>query len=341
MNPSPSLKITMATKKHVLIVGGAGYIGSHVNKMLHLAGYETVVLDNLSRGNREAVVYGRFCEGDLGDAVLLAKLFSSFKFDAVMHFAAFTDIGESVCNPLKYYINNTAAPLVLLETMAKHAVKTFIFSSTAAVYGMPKTEKISEEHVKQPINPYGLSKLMLETILSNCESAYGIKSSCLRYFNAAGGDPDGEIGYFERKESNLIPLILKSLKDPQSFISIYGTDYPTHDGTCIRDYIHVNDLGSAHIKAMEQLFAGGPSTQFNLGTGFGYSVREVIKAAEKVTGLKANIKEIGRRAGDPPVLVAETFKAQTMLDWTPSFSTLEVMIEHAWRAMILCKATNC
>lgn len=323
----------MVTKKQVLVVGGAGYIGSHINKMLHRAGYETVVLDNLTRGNRQAVLHGHFYEGEMGDPMLLKELFTSFKFDAVMHFAACTDIGESVLNPLKYYKNNTAAPLALLEAMAQYAVKTFIFSSTAAVYGLPKAGKISEEHLKQPINAYGHSKLMLETILESCESAYGIKSSCLRYFNAAGGDPDGEIKYFERKESNLIPLVLKSLKNPQSSIYIYGTDYPTHDGTCIRDYIHVNDLGSAHIKAMEQLFAGGPSGQFNLGTGSGHSVREVIKATERVTGLKANVKEIGRREGDPPVLVAETKKAETVLKWRPKCSSLETMIEHAWKAM--------
>lgn len=323
----------MTTKKQLLVLGGAGYIGSHVNKMLHQAGYDTVVLDNLTRGHEKAVRHGHFFKGDMNDRKLVSELFTLFKFDAVMHFAALTDVGESVRDPLSYYSNNTAAPLVLLETMAKHAVKTFIFSSTAAIYGVPQTEKISEEHPKHPINPYGLSKYMVENILSNCDSAYGIKSSCLRYFNAAGGDPDGEIKYFERKESNLIPLILKSLKSPTTSISIFGTDYPTQDGTCIRDYIHVNDLGAAHIKAMEQLFAGGASTQYNLGTGRGYSVREVIQAAEKVTGLKANVKESARRPGDPPVLVADAKKAHRELNWTPIYSTLETMIEHAWKAM--------
>jgi len=320
-------------KKIILVVGGAGYIGSHVNKLLKDAGYNTVVLDNLSRGNREAVLFGSFLQGDIADSACLDALFSSQKIDAVMDFAAFIDVGESMGDPLKYYRNNVGATVNLLEAMRRYDVKTFIFSSTAAIFGLPQQHKINESHPCMPINPYGRSKLMVEHILADLESTYGIKSSCLRYFNAAGGDPDGEIKYFPRKESNLIPLVLKNLKNPSGALTIYGTDYPTADGTCIRDYIHINDLGSAHIAAMEQLFAGAPSSHYNLGNGEGFSVREVIAAAEKVTGLKVNVVEGDRRPGDPPILMADFSKARRELKWKPRFSSLETMISHAWKAM--------
>lgn len=318
--------------KTILIAGGAGYIGSHVNKMLNLSGYKTIVLDNLSRGNSRAVTQGTFIQGDIGDKKLLAEIFSNYKIDAVMHFAAFIDVGESTRNPSKYYQNNVVATLNLLESMKEHDIKTFIFSSTAAIFGIPEQNLISETHPKLPINPYGNTKLMVEWILSDFDKAYGIKSGCLRYFNAAGGDPDSEIKYSEKKESNLIPLILKSLKSSGS-VTIYGTDYETRDGTCIRDYIHVNDLGSAHLLCMEKLFETDESSSYNLGNGLGFSVREVIQAAEKITGLKVNVIEGNRRAGDPPFLVADSSKARKELGWIPHYSSIDQMIAHAWSAM--------
>lgn len=318
--------------KTILIAGGAGYIGSHVNKMLNLSGYKTIVLDNLSRGNSSAVTQGTFVQGDIKDKKLLAEIFSTYKIDAVMHFAAFIDVGESTTNPSKYYQNNVAATLNLLECMKEHDIKTFIFSSTAAIFGIPQENLIAETHPKQPINPYGNSKLMVEWMLSDFDKAYGIKSGCLRYFNAAGGDPDSEIKYSEKKESNLIPIILKNLKS-NGIVTIYGTDYETRDGTCIRDYIHVNDLGSAHLLCMEKLFETCESASYNLGNGQGFSVREVIQAAEKITGLKVNVIEGDRRAGDPPFLVADSGKARKELGWVPKFSSIDQMIAHAWRAM--------
>lgn len=319
--------------KTILVTGGAGYIGSHVNQQLNQAGYNTLVLDNLSRGHKASVKSGSFIEGEISDQKLLDQIFSKNTIAAVMHFAAFIDVGESVTNPGKYYQNNVLATLILLEAMQKHQVKNFIFSSTAAIFGIPKEEIITENHVKNPINPYGRSKLMVEMILSDYDKAYQMKSCSLRYFNAAGGDPDGNIKTIEKKESNLIPLILKSLKNKEGFITIYGTDYNTKDGTCIRDYIHVNDLASAHILSMEKLFTTQQSAQYNLGNGNGFSVREVISAAEKVTGLKVNVKEGMRRPGDPPILVANSSKAQKELHWHPQYPKLEQMIDHAWKAM--------
>ncbi len=319
--------------KTILVTGGAGFIGSHVNKMLHHAGCETIILDNLSRGFEQTVVKGTFIKGSTDDKTLLASIFSSHKIDAVMHFAACIDVGESVEDPAKYYQNNVCATLNLLESMKNHQIKHFVFSSTAAIFGLPQKQKIDESHPKLPINPYGYSKLIVETILSDFDKAYGIKSCCFRYFNAAGGDPESAIKYHDKKESNLIPLILKSLKNPLGKITIYGTDYDTKDGTCIRDYIHVNDLGSAHILGLEKLFKTGQSNCYNLGNGNGFSVREVISAAENVTGLKVNVIEGKRRAGDPPVLVADSTKAHNELVWNPKFPTLEDMIAHAWNAM--------
>lgn len=327
-------KMKIMNRKTILVTGGAGFIGSHVNQMLNQAGYNTIVLDNLTRGNKGAVRKGLFIEGSLSDEQLLLKIFTSQKIDAVMHFAAFIDVGESIVNPGKYYQNNVWQTLVLLEAMQKHQVQHFIFSSTAAIFGLPQEKTINENHPKLPINPYGQSKLMIETILSDFDLAHQIKSCSLRYFNAAGGDPDGEIKYSEKKESNLIPLILKSLKNGSGSITIYGTDYDTKDGTCIRDYIHVHDLALAHILSMEKLFNTRKSVQYNLGNGNGFSVRDVILAAEQVTGLKVNVKEGNRRAGDPPILVANSDKAQNELGWHPQYPKLEQMIEHAWKAML-------
>lgn len=320
-------------EKTILVVGGAGYIGSHVNKQLDDAGYQTVVYDNLSTGSRGAVTRGTFIEGDIGNSELLDEVFKSHKIDAVMHFAAFTDVGESVVNPLKYYHNNVCHTLNLLNAMQRNGIKVFIFSSTAAIFGLPQSDKITESHPQKPINPYGESKLMVEQILKDMDSAYGIRSCCLRYFNAAGGDPEQEVKNFKKKESNLIPVILRSLKNGDHSMTIFGTDYDTPDGTCIRDYIHILDLGQAHIQAMEQLFQGKPSCCYNLGNGQGFSVKEVIQAAEKVTRIPVKAVNGGRRAGDPPILLADSQKAFQELGWKPQFPQLEEMISHAWNAL--------
>lgn len=319
--------------KTILVVGGAGFIGSHVNKMLHQAGYRTIVLDNLSSGSELAVTHGTFIKGDLADTNCLNSLFSTHKIDAVMHFAALIDVGESVRDPAPYYKNNVANTLNLLQAMTQHSVKTFIFSSSAAIYGIPREIFITEDHPCNPINPYGETKWMVERMLKDFEVSYGLKSISLRYFNAAGGDPEGEIKNYKSKETNLIPLVLRSLKEPHGKITIFGTDYPTPDGTCIRDYIHISDLGDAHILAMEQLFAGGNSTVYNLGNGQGFSVREVIRTVEEVTKRKVTCVEGARRPGDPPVLVANAEKAQIDLGWLPRYTSLGTIVEHAWKAI--------
>lgn len=319
-------------KKTILVVGGAGYIGSHVNKMLQ-ANYDTIVLDNLSKGSRETVTQGVFIEGDMADRALLDTIFTQNKIDAVMHFAALTDVGESVLEPLKYYQNNFSDTLVLLAAMLRHHVKNIIFSSTAAIFGVPQKQYVSEGHSCNPINPYGQSKLMVEHVLKDLDRAKGVRYSCLRYFNAAGGDPEGIIKYYKTKESNLIPKVLKSLHNGDGTAKIFGTDYETLDGTGVRDYIHIEDLGQAHILAMEQLFAGAGSSEYNLGNGLGFSVRQVLAAIEKVTGRKLHIIEEGRRAGDPAILVADATKAHRELGWKPKYADLESMIRHAWRAL--------
>ncbi len=316
----------------VLVVGGAGFIGSHVNQALLQRGYRTVVLDNLKRGHRDAALGGEFFQGEMANPVLLEKIFSSYKIDAVLHFAALTDVGESVQEPLKYYKNNVSDSLPLLEMMHRHQVHCFIFSSSAAVYGLPREPLLTEESICLPISPYGYSKWMLERILNDTEKACKIKFCCLRYFNAAGGDPAGVLKYYPRKESNLLPLILDAVQSPSKEIMIYGTDYPTEDGTCIRDYIHVADLATAHVAAMEQLFEGAPSNIYNLGTGKGHSVREVIAAAERIVGCSVGVKEGPRRAGDPPILVANAEKAYHLLKWHPKYPGLDQMVQHAWQA---------
>lgn len=318
--------------KRVLVVGGAGFIGSTINQMLYRAGYETVVFDNLSRGYRAAVRAGTFVEGDLGDAEALEKLFKQHHFDAVMHFAALIDVGESVRDPAAYYLNNVAYTLQLLQTMVRHNVKTLIFSSSAAIYGVPHEIPLTEQHPCSPINPYGETKWMVEKILQDFDAAYGLKSCCLRYFNAAGGDPLGEVKHPQLKSGNLIPLVLRSLKTAGQ-IKINGTDYATPDGTCVRDYIHIDDLGAAHIRAMEKLWQGGASAAYNLGNGQGFSVKEVIRAAEKVTGKRVNAVEGPRRPGDPAILVADASKAARELGWRPRYPELEMMITHAWEAI--------
>lgn len=322
-------------KKKVLVVGGAGYIGSHVNEMLQKAHYDTVVLDNLSKGNRKAVTKGTFIQGDMGDAELLDQIFSNHSIDVVMHFAALIDVGESVISPLKYYINNVAKTLTLLDAMQRHGIKILIFSSTAAIFGNPLENPINESHPQNPINPYGASKLMVENILQDVDRAHGIRSCSLRYFNAAGGDPEGKIKFYQQKPTNLIPIILKTILHSEGSVTIFGSDYPTLDGTCVRDYIHIVDLAAAHITAMEKLLAGSPSCQYNLGNGLGFSVREVISTVQKVTGKFINVIEGPRRDGDPAFLVANSAKAKQELQWNPRYPDLETMISHAWNALKL------
>lgn len=314
----------------ILITGGAGYIGSHVNKELYKKGYETVVLDNLIYGHREFVKWGEFILGDLEDTNLLRLVFRKYPIKAVMHFAAFAYVGESVKDPQKYYLNNVKNTLSLLQVMLEHGVEYFIFSSTCATYGIPSEIPIPEDHSQNPINPYGKSKLMIEKILEDYSKAYGLKYVSLRYFNAAGADPDCEIGEWHEPETHLIPLVLDVAIGKSEAIKIFGTDYPTPDGTCVRDYIHVTDLANAHILALEYLFKEGKSDVFNLGNGNGFSVKQVIQAAEDITKRKINSIEWERRPGDPPVLVGSSEKAKRVLRWEPRYYELSVIIETAW-----------
>ncbi len=315
----------------ILIVGGAGYIGSHVNKMLNQNGYDTIVFDNLSYGCRDFVKWGVFEQGDLGEIADIRRVFKKYHIDAVMQFAAFTYVGESVEDPQKYYLNNLRNTMNLLEVMLENKVKVFVFSSTCATYGNPEEIPITEDHPQNPINPYGRGKLMVEQILSDYSQAYNLHYASLRYFNAAGADPDAEIGESHQPETHLIPLILDVALGKREDVKIFGTDYPTPDGTCIRDYIHVMDLADAHIKALKYLQDGGVSEVFNLGNGEGFSVREVIDTAEKVTRKNIMVTETIRRPGDPPVLVGSALKARELLDWQPRYKNLSLIIETAWR----------
>lgn len=315
----------------ILIVGGAGYIGSHINKELNRQGYETIIFDNLSFGHPEFIKWGNFQRGDLGNIEEIRKLFKKYPIDAVMHFAAFTYVGESVEDPQKYYLNNLRNTLNLLEVMLEEGVKYFVFSSTCATYGTPEEIPMTENHPQKPINPYGKGKFMVEQILTDYSQAYGLEYVSLRYFNAAGADPEAEIGELHQPETHLIPLILDVAIGKRDKIQIYGTDYPTPDGTCIRDYIHVMDLADAHIKALKYLQKGGQSEVFNLGNGQGFSVKEVIETSQKVTGKKIRVEEVERRPGDPPVLVGSSLKAQKILNWHPQYDGLAVIIETAWK----------
>jgi UDP-glucose 4-epimerase len=313
----------------ILVVGGAGYIGSHMVKMLLGQGHEVIILDNFSTGYRRLVTGGELVEGRLGDTGLLDRLFSENTISAVMHFAANSLVGESVQLPLKYYQNNVAETVTLIDAMVRHNVMRFIFSSTAAVYGEPEEIPIVEEHKCNPTNPYGVSKLAVERILSDCDTAYGLKSICLRYFNAAGADASAAIGEMHDPETHLIPLVLKSAISGNS-IKVFGTDYPTPDGTCLRDYVHVTDLAQAHLLALKALMDGSDSTAYNLGNSVGYSVRQVIDLAGKVSGKNITIIEDSRRPGDPAVLVANADKIKRELDWQPKYEDLETIIETAW-----------
>lgn len=315
---------------HVLVVGGAGYIGSHMVKRLRQAGYMPVVLDNLSQGRRGAVGEAQLIVGELGDRSVLDVVFQAWPISAVMHFASFIQVGESVARPATYYENNVSNTVELLQAMVRHGVPRFIFSSTAAIFGDPEYVPIDERHPKAPINPYGRSKLMVEQILRDFESAYGMRSCCLRYFNAAGADPDGALGECHEPETHLIPLVLQAASRRRPSITVFGRDYDTPDGTCIRDYIHVQDLCDAHLLALENLLAGGGSARYNLGNGEGYSINEVIEAARRVTGRAITVNDGPRRAGDPARLVADPALARAELGWTPRYAGLDTIIAHAW-----------
>lgn len=315
----------------VLVCGGAGYIGSHMVRHLAAYGHEVVVFDNLSTGHREAADTATLVVGDLLDRVSLASLFASHRFDAVMHFCALSLVGVSMNEPYLYYRNNVAGTLNLLQAMHAAGVAKLVFSSTAAVFGNPETELIDENHPARPINPYGASKLMVERILADAAHAYGLRSVTLRYFNAAGADLSGEVGESHEPETHLIPNVLRAALGGGMTLKVFGDDYATRDGTCVRDYIHVNDLASAHLKGIEFMADHDGAHVFNLGNGQGFTVLEVIEAARCVTGVDITFERAPRRAGDPPVLVASSSKARNLLGWTPVFTNMAAIVESAWR----------
>lgn len=314
----------------ILIAGGAGYIGSHVCKMLYSKGFDIIVYDNLSYGYRNFVKWGEFVLGDIADKNLLSLVFSNYKIDAVMHFCAFIEVGESVKDPQKYYKNNLYNTLNLLETMREFNINKFIFSSTAAVYGIPEKIPIEEEDKKAPINPYGRSKYMIENILNDYSKGYDFRSVSFRYFNASGASFDKDIGEAHNPESHLIPLILDAAIGKRESIKIFGTDYDTKDGTAIRDYIHVDDLASSHILGLEYLLANGNTDFFNLGSGNGFSVKEIIAEVKKITKKEFRVIETERREGDPPILIASSSKAQKILHWKPKYSLTDI-INSSWQ----------
>ncbi|MGB3639831.1 MAG: UDP-glucose 4-epimerase GalE [Rivularia sp. (in: cyanobacteria)] len=317
----------------ILVTGGAGYIGSHTVLALKQAGYSVLILDNLVYGHRdlvEQVLKVELIEGDTGDRDLLDKLFKSRNIAAVIHFSAYAYVGESVSDPAKYYRNNVIGTITLLEAMLAASVKKFVFSSTCATYGVPEIVPIPEAHPQNPINPYGATKLMVERILSDFSEAYDFKSVRFRYFNAAGADPQGNLGEDHNPETHLIPLVLQTALGKRESISIFGTDYPTDDGTCVRDYIHVSDLADAHVLGLEYLLKGGDSTFFNLGNGNGFSVKEIIEAARLITGKDIKAVECDRRLGDPPALIGSAEKARKILGWQPQYTSIKDIMTHAW-----------
>lgn len=314
----------------ILVVGGAGYIGSHMVKQLLRGGHAVVTLDDLSTGYRDVVLGGSFIQGSIADRTLLDRVFAEHRFDAVFHFASFIQVGESVTHPAKYYANNLANTLNLLDAMVRHEVKHFIFSSSAAIFGDPRDIRIDEDHPVAPINPYGASKAMVEQILRDYDRAYGLKSVSLRYFNACGADPEGELGERHDPETHLIPLALQSVSGRRESLTVFGHDYDTPDGTCIRDYVHVCDLCDAHLLALEYLQDGAASYAFNLGNGDGFSVQQVIDTVSLVTGKTVPVINGPRRPGDPARLVADASKAKKSLGWKPRYSDLDVIVSHAW-----------
>lgn len=317
-------------RPYILVLGGAGYIGSHVNIALAERGYNTVVLDNLVYGHRESVITGELVVGDMADSNLVDDLFSRFQFDAVMHFAAYAYVGESVTDPAKYYMNNVANTLAFLEVMRRYATRAIVFSSTCATYGIPSAIPIPEDHPQHPINPYGASKAMVERVLKDYAVAYGFCHAILRYFNAAGADLAGRIGEWHAPETHLIPLVLRAGLGQASPVTILGTDYETPDGTCIRDYIHVSDLANAHMLAMEKILAERGSVIYNLGTGIGTSVKDIVNVAEMVTGRPVPVVVGDRRKGDPPVLVGDPRRAVQELGWKPCLSDIQTILSSAW-----------
>ena len=315
----------------VLVTGGAGYIGSHTAKCLARSGYEPVVLDNLSTGHRWAVNWGPLIQGELSDTALLRDLFARFDISAVIHFAAHAYIGDSMIAPHRYFRNNVTNTLNLLDVMLEAGVKRIVFSSSCAAYGIPETVPIRENQLKLPVNPYGESKLFVERALHWYGEAYGMSWVALRYFNAAGADPDGELGEDHRPEPHLIPLVIEVALGRRPHVEINGTDYPTPDGTAVRDYVHVTDLAEAHVLALRHLLSGGANAAFNLGTGRGHSVKEVVSAAERASGRRIVSRIAGRRPGDPPQLVADPSKAALLLGWKPHYPDLDSIVESAWR----------
>jgi UDP-glucose 4-epimerase len=315
----------------ILVCGGAGYIGAHMAKRLAGADCEVTVFDNLSTGHRAAVRWGELVEGDLLDAEALKRLFAAREFDGVMHFCAMSQVGESVRQPYSYYRNNVAGSLNLLEAMRQAGVGRLVFSSTAAVYGQPIGDVLDEAHPTVPINPYGASKLMVERMLQDAAQAYGLRSVALRYFNAAGADPEGEIGESHSPETHLVPNVLRNALGQGGGLQVYGNDYATRDGTCVRDYVHVVDLAEAHLLALRHLDRHAGAHQFNLGSGTGYTVLEIIEAARQVTGHPIEFTLAPRRHGDPPSLVADATRARQVLGWQPRFADMRSIIETAWR----------
>ena len=314
----------------ILVTGGAGYLGSHMVKMLRARGRNLLVLDDLSTGFEDALLGAPFVRGSIGDYALLDRIFAEHQVQAVMNFASCIAVGESVARPDSYYLNNVANTMVLLNAMQRHGVRRFIFSSTAAIYGNPELVPIDEGQAKQPINPYGRSKWMIEQVLEDFQAAFGFESVCLRYFNAAGADPEGQLGERHDPETHLIPLVLQAASGRREAISVFGDDYDTPDGTCIRDYIHVQDLCAAHLLSLEHLLAGGKSKRYNLGNGKGFSVKEVIDVARAVTQMPIEVCMQPRRAGDPPRLIADSRLIQAELNWRPQFSDLSTIVAHAW-----------
>lgn len=313
----------------VLVTGGAGYIGSHAAKALAVAGFKPVVFDNLSTGNRSSVKWGPLVKGDLADQARVLEVLRDCKIEAVIHFAACASVGESMKRPEKYFRNNLVNTLNLLDAMTAVDVKDFVFSSTCATYGIPEEIPIAETHPQKPINPYGESKLLVERALRWYGEAHGLRWAALRYFNAAGADPDGLIGESPHSEPRLISAAIQAALGPDPTLEIFGTDYPTPDGTAVRDYVHVTDLANAHILALNYLVAGGQSQALNLGTGKGISVREVIAGVVETTGRQIEVREVQRRPGDPSIMVADASRARTMLGWTPEYSDLHTVIHTA------------
>jgi UDP-glucose 4-epimerase len=317
--------------RKVLVIGGCGYIGSHMVKCLLNAGHDVTVLDDLSTGYEDSLLGGKLITGDFGSRQQLDSIFQQKRFDGVLHFASLIQVGESVAEPSKYYLSNVGKTLVLLDALRTYKINSLIFSSSAAVFGEPDHVPISEDHACRPMNPYGKTKYMVEQALQDFSKAYGLRSVSLRYFNAAGADPEARIGERHNPETHLIPLVLRAAAGAAPALKVFGRDYDTPDGTCIRDYIHVDDLCEAHLLALNYLWDGGETTAFNLGNGGGFSVQQVIDTARQVTGLDVPFEDAERRAGDPARLVADSARAVRVLGWKPEHSSIESIIRHAWQ----------